>query len=68
MLIAESSPLLDAVSSLLKPHGLFIWSGILFEERRQAVKIAETSHLSLASEKRENEWWCGVFRKAGTAA
>jgi ribosomal protein L11 methyltransferase len=61
MIIAESSPLLDKIASLLEPEGRFIWSGILKDEYKEAVTIAERAGFTLKSEKRENEWWCGVF-------
>jgi ribosomal protein L11 methyltransferase len=63
MLITESSPLLGAVASMLKPGGFLIWSGILTDERSEAVDFAEKTGFMLVSEKSENEWWCGVYRR-----
>jgi ribosomal protein L11 methyltransferase len=62
MLLTESAPLLPAAASLLAPAGTLVWSGILTDEHREAVKQAASSGLALDSEKRENEWWCGTFR------
>jgi ribosomal protein L11 methyltransferase len=61
MLFAESAPLLGAAGMLLGPCGLFVWSGILIDEHREAVQRAQSSGLSLLSAKKENEWWCGTF-------
>jgi ribosomal protein L11 methylase PrmA len=61
MILTESSPLLRKVASLLEPKGRFIWSGILKDEYLDARAMAERSGFKLASEKTENEWWCGVF-------
>jgi ribosomal protein L11 methyltransferase len=62
MLLTESAPLLEPVSSFLKPAGLLIWSGILVDEHQNAVELADKHRFSLLSEKKENEWWCGTFR------
>ena len=40
MLISESKPLLPAVSELLRDGGMMIWSGILKEEREEAIEEA----------------------------
>jgi ribosomal protein L11 methyltransferase len=61
MLLIESAPLLDTVAMLLRPQGLFIWSGLLTVERHEAVEFAKKFNLALVSEKKENEWWCGVY-------
>jgi len=61
MILAESAPLLENASGLLAPAGSLIWSGILTDEYEKAVELAEKANLSLASEKKENEWWCGTF-------
>jgi ribosomal protein L11 methyltransferase len=63
MLITESAPLLENISALIAPGGGLIWSGLLSDEHLQAVKLAERHRFSLLSEKSENEWWCGTFRK-----
>jgi len=62
MLLIESAPLLHTVAAMLKHSGLFIWSGILTDEHAKAVELADKYRLSLLSEKKENEWWCGTFR------
>lgn len=61
MIHTESAPLLDKVALLLEPEGRFVWSGILKDEYKEAVMIAEKAGFVLKSEKSENEWWCGVF-------
>ncbi len=63
MLITESAPLLTQVAGLLTPEGSLIWSGILVDEAKEAVDRAGTAGFSLADERCENEWWCGVFKK-----
>jgi ribosomal protein L11 methyltransferase len=66
MLLTESAPLLETVAALCAPAGVpggtLIWSGILTDEHKQAVELAEKADLFLASEKIENEWWCGTFK------
>ena len=62
MLLTESAPLLETVEALCAPGGSLIWSGVMTDEYNQAVELAEKADLSLASEKRENEWWCGTFK------
>jgi|WetSurMetagenome_2_1015567.scaffolds.fasta_scaffold220808_2 ribosomal protein L11 methyltransferase len=62
MLITESAPLLETVAALCAPGGLIIWSGILTDEYKEAVALAGKVDLSLASGKKENEWWCGTFK------
>ncbi|MBN1128698.1 MAG: 50S ribosomal protein L11 methyltransferase [Chitinispirillaceae bacterium] len=66
MLLTESAPLLGAVSTLLAPASLLVWSGILADEYRDAVEIANRHRFSLLSEKKENEWWCGTFEFKNT--
>jgi ribosomal protein L11 methyltransferase len=63
MLITESAPLLDKVAFVLKSAGHLIWSGILTDEHNEAIGRAKSAGFVLKSDKRENEWWCGVFRK-----
>jgi len=63
MLISESKPLLPAVSELLRDGGMMIWSGILKEEREEAIEEALRIGCRLAGDESENEWWCGIFLK-----
>jgi len=62
MIMAESSPLLSTVLHILAAQkGRFIWSGILKDERDEAIALAQKAGFEVLSEKSENEWWCGVF-------
>lgn len=63
MIYTESRPCLFAVHRLLKPKGRLIWSGILVDDKHEAVIAGKQEHLSLREEAVENEWWCGVFEK-----
>jgi ribosomal protein L11 methyltransferase len=63
MISSEGLPLVDRVFSHLSPGGFFIWSGLLLEEKNVIRKKAEEKNFILASDSRENEWWCAVFRK-----
>jgi len=62
MLMTESLPQLNPVSRFLDSGGIMIWSGILIEEKNQAVKAAINNGFKLDREKTEHEWWCGVFK------
>jgi ribosomal protein L11 methyltransferase len=63
MILTESSPLLETVGTLLNENGILIWSGILVEEHRKSVELAQRAGFTLVSEQTENEWWCGVFTR-----
>lgn len=64
MLITESKPLLPRVAQLLKSGGVMIWSGILKEEKNEALESASAIGCRLSSDETENEWWSGIFRKS----
>ena len=63
MIMTESEPLLFELASRLKSDGVFIWSGILVDEKEAAIKSAEDAGFEIIKENTENEWWCGLFRK-----
>ena len=63
MILVDSEPLLEKCRALLIPDGNLIWSGLLFKERDSVVDYADLKGWDLVSEIRENEWWCGVFKK-----
>ena len=64
MLLSESAPLIPDVYRLLKPLGRLIWSGILTEEHKETLALAKPHGLHLITQKEENEWWCGTFKKS----
>jgi ribosomal protein L11 methyltransferase len=61
MIRAESEPLLDKTRILLGKKGRLIWSGILLEEKNEAIASAKGAGFALVGESFENEWWCGEF-------
>lgn len=61
MIIRESEPLLSRISLLLKKEGILVWSGILSEEKDEAVTSASDFGFKLLQQETENEWWCGSF-------
>ena len=63
MIMTESEPLLLQLASLLKSGGVFIWSGILVDEKEAAIKSAKDAGFEIFQENTEHEWWCGLFRK-----
>ncbi len=63
MILTESAPLLDWASKTLKPGGLLILSGILVDEFDKAIALAQQDSCSLIDQTKENEWWCGIFKK-----
>lgn len=64
MIFVESTPLLATIARLLEPKGRFIWSGILKDEAKEVVSLAERAGFAIISKKTENEWWCGVFSRS----
>ena len=62
MLSTESLPLLGQISTMIQENALLIWSGLLVDERDEAVNAAKKSGFGIAGEEIENEWWCGAFR------
>jgi ribosomal protein L11 methyltransferase len=62
LLLTESSALLKAGRDRLETTGRLIWSGLLAEEREEAVAAAANARMRLQDESVENQWWCGVFR------
>ncbi|HUI91571.1 MAG TPA: 50S ribosomal protein L11 methyltransferase [Chitinivibrionales bacterium] len=63
LISSEGTSLLDRISQLLKPRGVFIWSGLLLNEKNRTLEILSKKNFTLKSDARENEWWCAVFRK-----
>lgn len=63
MIMKESEPLLPRVFELLNPEGIVVWSGILLQEKEDAINSAADFNLKLLQEKSEHEWWCGSFKK-----
>ncbi len=63
MIIRESEPLLSSISQLLKKEGILIWSGILSNEKEEAITSACDFDFKLLDQKTENEWWCGSFSR-----
>ena len=61
MIIKESEPLLSSISQLLKNEGILVWSGILNNEKEEAITSASDFNFKLIEQKTENEWWCGSF-------
>lgn len=59
----DSEPLLEKCRPLLLPDGKLVWSGLLLEERDYIVNSATLNGWLLVNELKENEWWCGVFKK-----
>ncbi|NLE02597.1 MAG: methyltransferase domain-containing protein [Fibrobacter sp.] len=65
MLMTESEPLLETVSSILAPGGILIRSGILKDEKDEAINSTCRFPFRLIDQSTENEWWCGTFSKSG---
>lgn len=63
MILTESAPLLYQTTQLIKQNGLLVWSGILSDEYDNAIRYATEFGFELVSQKIENEWWCGTFKK-----
>jgi ribosomal protein L11 methyltransferase len=63
MISSEGMPLLERISLLLKPRGVFIWSGLLLDEKNQIFAAMSKNNFTVTNDARENEWWCAVFNK-----
>ena len=63
MLMTESEPLLETVSSILAPGGILIRSGILKDEKDEAINSTCRFPFRLIDQSTENEWWCGTFSR-----
>ena len=63
MISSEGLPLLQEIRRLLRDKGIFVWSGLLLEERKEIAAAAAARGFSLESDARENEWWCASFVK-----
>jgi len=63
MIYSRSAPILSAVKQHLDAEGVFVWSGILADEKHEALAAAAETGFSILKETQENEWWCGVFEK-----
>ena len=61
MIQTESAPILSTCRKMIKKTGFLIWSGILNNEKEEAVALAANVDFNLIDEQIENEWWCGVF-------
>ena len=59
----DSEPLLEKCRHLLLPEGHLVWSGLLLEERDYIINSTTLNGWLLVNELKENEWWCGVFKK-----
>lgn len=64
MIMTESEPLLSRICELLSDDGILIWSGILTQEKNDAITSAADFNFQLLEEKTEHEWWCGSFTKS----
>ncbi len=56
-----SAPLVPAVPGALRVGGWFILSGVVGDERDDAVAAARAAGLELVAERRSRSWWTGVF-------
>lgn len=63
MIYTESAPLLPGCRSLLGTGGRLIWTGIVNDEKKEAVAAGNEAGFRLVRESSEEEWWCGLFRK-----
>jgi ribosomal protein L11 methylase PrmA len=63
MISSEGMPLLERISLLLKPRGVFIWSGLLLNEKKQIIAEISKKNFTLKNDAKENEWWCAIFNK-----
>ena len=63
MISSEGMPLLERIAPLLKPRGVFIWSGLLLDEKNRIIEKASKKNFTLKNDARENEWWCAIFNK-----
>jgi ribosomal protein L11 methyltransferase len=63
MISSEGTPLLNRIFGLLKPDGVFIWSGLLLEEKAEIQKKMLEKNFILKNNAKENEWWCATFSK-----
>jgi len=61
MILNESAHLLNRIRELCRTHGVFIWSGLLAAEKREAIARACASGFGLNRELSEGEWWAGEF-------
>jgi ribosomal protein L11 methyltransferase len=63
MLSSEGMPLLERVRALLRDKAIFIWSGLLLEEKNEVLTRVLPGGFSLCRDAHENEWWCASFVK-----
>jgi ribosomal protein L11 methylase PrmA len=63
MISSEGMPLLERIAPLLKPRGIFIWSGLLLNEKKQIIEKVSKEKFFFKKDDRENEWWCAIFYK-----
>jgi ribosomal protein L11 methyltransferase len=63
MLSSEGTSLLERTRNLLRDNGIFIWSGLLLEERKDILALVLPKGFSLCRDAHENEWWCASFVK-----
>jgi ribosomal protein L11 methyltransferase len=63
MIRTQSEPLLHSCLHLLRPSGVLIWSGLLCEEKLNAIQAATTCGFNLLEESSEGEWWSGIFQR-----
>ena len=60
-----SAPLVPVVPSVLRRGGWFILSGVVGDERYDAVTAARGASLELREERPERSWWTGLFERVG---
>ena len=64
MILTESTPQLPFLTKILKKKALLIWSGILTDEKKNAIDAASEFGFILKHDRIENDWWCGTFEFA----
>lgn len=65
MLLRRSAPLLPDAARLIVPGGALIWSGLLIEERDEALAAAKAQGFRFIEQRTMNEWWAGLFVGGG---
>jgi ribosomal protein L11 methyltransferase len=63
-----SAPLVPAVPGALRGGGWFVLSGVVGDERDDAVAAARAAGLELVAERPDRSWWTGVFERVGERA
>jgi ribosomal protein L11 methyltransferase len=62
LLFTQARPLLPSIGNMLSgPDSRIIWSGLLEDEKKDAVAAAGEAGLECAEGESKGEWWCGAF-------